>query len=83
MALNRFHQTRLIKAILSAVGMTLANLDGAQITFNALLLQHPFSTKADLISRISKHYYVQALREASRINDISYVWEALQSSRCI
>ena len=52
-----------VRTVFGAVGVTLANLDNAQISLNALLLQHPFSTKQELINRISKHYYMQLLRE--------------------
>ncbi len=52
-----------LTAVLSAIGMTLANLDGAQIHFNSLLLQHPFSTRTEIVNRIVRHYYMQALRE--------------------
>jgi len=47
--------------------VTLANLDNAQISLNTLILQHPFSTQQELINRISKHYYLQLLREVYKI----------------
>lgn len=48
---------------MNAVGVTLANLDGAAITLNGLLLEHPFSTREQLLNRMSKHYSMQAIRE--------------------
>jgi len=56
-----------VNTILGAIGVTLANLDNAQITLNTLLLQHPFSTRKELINRLSKHYYMQALRELYKV----------------
>lgn len=48
---------------MSAIGVTIANLDKAQITLNALFLEHSFSTQEEFISRLSKHYYMQVIRE--------------------
>ena len=56
---------RIVKTILSAIGITVANIDGAQITLNTLDLMHPFSTQRQIINRVAKHYYMQLVREVS------------------
>lgn len=60
-------QETFLRTIVSAIGVTLANLDGAQISLNALILDHPFATREELINRISKYYYWQALRELYKV----------------
>lgn len=57
----------MLSTLLSAIGVTVGNVDGAQINLNTLLLQHAFTTEQELTSRISKHYYLQALREIYKI----------------
>ncbi len=59
---------------MSAIGITMANLDGAQFAFNSLLLKHPFYTRAELTSRIYKYYYMQAIRE------VRYPWSTIYLS---
>ncbi|PRP86239.1 vacuolar protein sorting-associated protein 13 family protein, partial [Planoprotostelium fungivorum] len=57
----------ILKTIMNAVGVTLANLDGACITLNGLFLEHPFSTREQLLNRMSKHYSMQAVRELYKV----------------
>jgi len=53
--------------ILRALDITIPDIDSAPIKLNALVLKHPFSTRADLITRISNHYYRQILLETYKI----------------
>lgn len=55
------------RSVISAVGVTLGNLDGARISLSDLELKHPFSTWSELGNRISKHYYSQFLREFYKV----------------
>jgi len=52
-----------VNTVLGAIGVTLANINGAPLKLQELSLQHPFSTRQELFQRISQHYYLQALRQ--------------------
>jgi vacuolar protein sorting-associated protein 13A/C len=57
----------MLRTLLRAVGVTLVSLDGAQLTLNAMILEHPFSSRSQLIHRVSSHYQMQFLREVYKI----------------
>jgi len=61
-AIHKQTDANILHTILSAIGDTLANLDNAEISLNALELQHPFCTREVLGQKISRHYYMQAIR---------------------
>ena len=48
-------------------GGFLANIDGAPLRLNGLILEHPMGSQSDLISRIAKHYTIQMMAETYKI----------------
>ena len=55
-------QDTMISRILSRGGI-LANIDSAPLVLGELILEHPFSTRSEMIDRITKHYINSAIRE--------------------
>ena len=55
-----------LEKILRAGGF-LANIDGAPLRLNGLILEHPFCTQEELVSRIVKHYTFQGMQELYKI----------------
>eukprot|EP00736_Rhodelphis_marinus_P007126 Rmarinus@m.9219 len=54
-------------ALLDMIGVSLSNIDEAPVGLNALVLEHPFESKAALQKRVLKHYERQALFEVHKI----------------
>jgi hypothetical protein len=52
-----------IERVLGYVG-ALASIERAPLELNGLMLEHPFTTQRDLVSRITQHYTMAALRQA-------------------
>ena len=40
----------------------LANVEGAPLLLNGLLMEHPFVSRSDLLDRVLKHYVSAAIR---------------------
>ena len=55
-------QDTMVSRILSRGGI-LANIDSAPLVLGQLVLEHPFSTRNEILDRISKHYINSAIRE--------------------
>merc|ERR1712000_781872 len=48
-------------------GGFLANIDGAPLRLNGLILENPMGTQEELISRITKHYTLQVMAQTYKI----------------
>lgn len=51
----------MVRSVISAIGVTFGNINGARLSFNALELKHLFSTWSELGNRISKYYFYQMI----------------------
>jgi hypothetical protein len=61
--LHLLHSDNPVFIVLRAIGVTVANLDNAELSLSALLLRHPFMSRAALVARIRRFYVNAALRE--------------------
>eukprot|EP01103_Thecamoeba_quadrilineata_P000443 TRINITY_DN10380_c0_g1_i1.p1 TRINITY_DN10380_c0_g1~~TRINITY_DN10380_c0_g1_i1.p1 ORF type:complete len:564 (-),score=101.04 TRINITY_DN10380_c0_g1_i1:75-1562(-) len=63
--IDRVNDSRISKVLRR--GGALANIDSAPLQLNGLILQHPFTTRWDLVFRILKHYFNSGLREFHKV----------------
>ena len=59
-------QQSMLEKSLRAGGF-LANIDGAPLRLNGLILENPMCTQEELVSRITKHYTLQLMSETYKI----------------
>jgi hypothetical protein len=49
--------------VLRAIGVSLGNLDGVALYMSSILIEHPFSSKNELLGTIGQHYKIQLIRQ--------------------
>ena len=54
-------------AAIKALGVVVTNIDKAPIAFNALMLERPFATHAELMSCVRKHYRTQLVQQLYKL----------------
>jgi len=54
-------------AAIKALGVVITNIDRAPIALNALMLERPFATNAELMSCIRKHYKTQLVQQLYKL----------------
>ena len=55
-----------VSRLLSRGGI-LANIDGAPLYLTGYAMEHPFTSRSDLLDRIAKHYISSAIREFHKV----------------
>jgi hypothetical protein len=65
-SLERESQVLFLQQILASTGV-FANIEGAQLSINALILEHAFGSIPDLSNRVTRHYMQQGLAQWYKI----------------
>jgi Vacuolar-sorting-associated 13 protein, DH-like domain/Vacuolar sorting-associated protein 13, extended-chorein/VPS13, central RBG modules/Vacuolar-sorting associated protein 13, adaptor binding domain len=56
-----------LRAVLTAIGVSLANIENAPIRLNALQLEHVFAGSTELVAQIVQHYRIALIRQTYRL----------------
>jgi hypothetical protein len=59
--------TNLAAVLLRTAGLSVANIDKVTFHLNALIVPHPYMTRTELFTLITRHYMMQLLKQAYRV----------------